>query len=203
MHIVLPVQHVQQVKLNTPDDTSVEFRSVVFDIAEILENAMKSTSDIEKFKCLCYGLTTNGQLFFSTAENEAIRTCKSFHELFSATHRSMRSDSHQLLDKIVQKVGLPEASAKLDQFKRKIDYQIKLKAFLTIVKLTTKAHPMVILRSRPSSIKITLKSQWVTTRKLRIFCQHISMSYPQLNVQDITQYNSHGTFLLPPCHCYF
>ena len=121
--------NAQQEKYNTPDDASIDFNAVVFDIAEILEKALKQTGDIEKFKCLCYGLTTNDQLFFSTAERDAIKACKSFHELFSEIHRSMRWDSHRLLNTIIFRTGLPEAAAKLEQFENKIDYQIKLKQF--------------------------------------------------------------------------
>ena len=111
----------------TPDDASVDFTAVVFDIAKILEDALRHTGDIEKFKCLCYGLTADDQLFFSTAEKDAIKACKSFYVLFSEIHRSMRWDSHRLLSTIILRADLPEATAKLEQFKRKINYQIKLK----------------------------------------------------------------------------
>ena len=127
----MPVQddNTQQIKYNTPDDASIDFNAVVFDIAEILENTLKHTGDVDKFKCLCYGLTINDQLFFSTAEKDAIKGCKSFHALFSVIHHSMRWDSHRLLDSIILRTGLPEAAAKLEQFKKKIDYQMKLKDF--------------------------------------------------------------------------
>ena len=125
----LQVDTTQQIKFNTPDDASIDFRAVVFDIAEILENELKHTGDINKFKCLCYGLTTNDQLFFSTAERDAIRGCKSFHELFSEIHRSIRWDSYRLLNTIILRTRLPEAAAKLQQFEKKIEYQMKLKDF--------------------------------------------------------------------------
>ena len=129
--ILVPVQvdNVQQIKCNTPDDVSIDFSAVVFDIAEILENALKQTGDINKFKCLCYGLTTDDQLFFSTAERDAIRGCKSFHELFSEIHRSIRWDNYRLLKTIILRARLPEAAAKLEQFEKKINYQMKLKDF--------------------------------------------------------------------------
>lgn len=130
---VKPVQNniPQQVKHNTPDDASVDFNAVVFDIAEILEKALKHTGDVHKFKCLCCGLTINDQLFFSSEEQRAIKDCKSFHELFAEIHKSMRWDSHRLLNIIIRRVDLPEvaekASHKLEQFEKKIKYQMKLK----------------------------------------------------------------------------
>ena len=104
----------------------MDFNAAVFDIANILENKLKDTGDIEKFKCLCYGLTTHDQLFFSAAEKDAIKACKSFHELFAEIHRSLRWDSHRLLKVIITRAGLPEAATRLEQFEKKIDYQMKL-----------------------------------------------------------------------------
>ena len=125
---VTPVQDKpQQVKHNTPDGASIDFNAVVFDIAEILDEL--TAGNVDKFKGLCYGLTIDDQIFFSTAEKDAIRACKTFNGLFSEIHRSMRWDSHQLLDRIIFRVGLPEATAKLEQFKKKIDWQMKLKDF--------------------------------------------------------------------------
>jgi len=105
----------------------VDFNAAVFDIAQILESTLKPTGDIEKFKCLCYGLTTRDQLFFSAAEKDGIKACKSFYELFAEIHRSLRWDSHRLLKIIISRAGLPEAAAKLEQFEKKIDYLTKLK----------------------------------------------------------------------------
>jgi len=105
----------------------VDFNGALFDIAQILESTLKRSDDIEKFKCLCYGLTTHDQLFFSAAEKDAIKACKSFYELFSEIHRSLRWDSHRLLNTIITRAGLPEAAAKLEKFEKKINYQMKLK----------------------------------------------------------------------------
>ena len=140
--VVAPVQdNAQQDKCNTPDDASVEFNAVVFDIAEILENELKHTGDIEKFKCLCYGLTTNDQLFFSTAEKDAIRACKTFHNLFAEIHRSIRWDSHRLLTTITTRAHVPEATNKLEQFERKINYQIRLKDIFDTFEADDKGPP--------------------------------------------------------------
>ena len=140
--LVAPVQtNGQQDKCNTPDDASVDFNAVVFDIANILENALKHTGDIEKFKCLCYGLTTNDQLFFSTAEKDAIRACKTFHELFSEIHRSMRWNSHRLLNTIILRADLPEAATRLEQYKTKINYQIKLRSIFDKCAVNEKQPP--------------------------------------------------------------
>ena len=119
--------NIQQIKHKTPDDASIDFNAVVYDIAEILDK--HNASDVDKFKGLCYGLTIDDQLFFSTAEKDAIRACKTFHSLFSEIHRSMRWDSHRLLNSIIIRTGLPEAAAKLEQFEKKINHQIKLKDF--------------------------------------------------------------------------
>ena len=112
----------------------MEFNAVVFDIAEILENGLGHTNNIEKFKCLCYGLTTNDQLFFSAKEKAAIKSCKTFHELFSEVRRSMRWDSHRLLNIIIIRAGMEEAVTKLKQFEKKIDCQMKLKDIHDIFK---------------------------------------------------------------------
>ena len=112
--------------ISTPNEASIEFSSVVADIAEKLDKCVNR--NINKVKLVCCNLKTNcGNALLSQSDKEEIRNCNSMYDIFQIVHPHWRWDSHRLLFAIIKRFKCPEALELLQKFKKKIDYQMKIK----------------------------------------------------------------------------
>jgi len=105
---------------------SLEFSALVADVAEILDESLKT--NLEKLKLVCYNLTTPEKSPLINAKTRAaIRTCKSVFDMFFELRDHWRWDDHRLLFTIIKRSGSQEAMHKLEQFRSKINYTKKLR----------------------------------------------------------------------------
>ena len=112
--------------INTPNEASIEFSAVVADIAEKLDKCVNK--NINKVKVVCYNLKTKyGNALLSQSDKEKIIKCKSIYGIFEIVHPHWRWNSHRLLLVIINRFECPEALELLQKFKKKIDYQMKIK----------------------------------------------------------------------------
>ena len=103
---------------------------MVADIAEKLNNCVNTNTNtsIDKVKTVCYNLTTSyDKALLSQNDKEKIKNCHSMYDIFEIMHPHWRWDSHRLLFIIINRVKCPEALKLLEKFKKRIDYQMKIK----------------------------------------------------------------------------
>lgn len=108
------------------DQTSAEFAAVVADIAEELDKCINR--NLKKIKLVCLHLTTSQNTpILSEEETQNIQTCDSMFDIFAILRPHWNYSNHRLLYTIIKRVNAPKAIDMLENFKAKIDYQMKLK----------------------------------------------------------------------------
>jgi len=106
-------------------DPSIEFGTLVAEIAEILQGKIKS--NLEKLTTVCYSITSKkNSLLFNSTEIANIRACKSVHDLFYELRGHWRYDDHRLLHALVHQSGSKNAMEKLEKYNTKIKYHGKV-----------------------------------------------------------------------------
>ena len=106
---------------------SIEFGTVVSEIADILESEIKT--NLRKLATVCFSITSPGptnSLTFTSQEMAKIKACSSVYDLFFELRGHWRYDDHPLLYAIVKQSGSKKAQEKLEQFRNKIKYYQKL-----------------------------------------------------------------------------
>ena len=99
---------------------------MVADVADELEKC--DNNNINKVKTVCYNLKTpHGKPMLSSNDKEKIKTSKSMFDIFEVIDPHWRWNSHRLLFLIIKRVQSPKALELLEKFRRKINYQIKIK----------------------------------------------------------------------------
>ena len=122
----LPAPSVRSDLIDTAEEASLEFTAVVADVAGELEKC--DNKDINKVKTVCYNLKTpNGKPVLSSDDKEKIKTSNSMFDIFEVIDPHWRWNSHRLLFLIIKRVQSPTALELLEKFRRKINYQIKIK----------------------------------------------------------------------------
>ena len=119
------------------DELSVEFATVVADIAEILNK-----SDIlDTFKLICHSIITEKPLLFSEKDSIAIQSSKSVFDVFYYLRDHWRWDSHHLLSTIIKLNEAKDAIQKLNKFEKSIDYTKTLNEFSSQFQFMNKLLP--------------------------------------------------------------
>ena len=103
---------------------------MVADVAGELEKC--DNKDINKVKTVCYNLKTpNGKPVLSSDDKEKIKTSNSMFDIFAVIDPHWRWNSHRLLFLIIKRVQSSKALELLEKFRRKINYQTKIKSIYT------------------------------------------------------------------------
>ncbi|XP_065903589.1 putative leucine-rich repeat-containing protein DDB_G0290503 isoform X7 [Dysidea avara] len=104
---------------------SIEFGTLIAEIAEILQEEVKS--NLKRLTTVCYSITSKGNsLLFNSAEIAKIKACESVHDLFYELRGHWRYDDHPLLYAIVKQSGSKKAMGKLEMYRSKIKYHQKV-----------------------------------------------------------------------------
>ena len=137
----VPVAGVSSYVFDTAEEASLEFTAVVADVADELEKC--DNKHINKVKTVCYNLkTTQGKPVLSANDKEKIKTSKSMFDIFEVIDPHWRWNSHRLLFLIIKRVQSPKALELLENFRRKINYQIKIKNICTYFQQSKKPPPV-------------------------------------------------------------
>ena len=107
------------------DKLSVQFATLVDDIAEILKNS----ANLDKFKLICDSIITEMPLLFSEKDSIAIQSSKSVFDIFYCLQDHWRWDSHHLLSTLIKLNESKDAMQKLNKFQESIDYTKTLNEF--------------------------------------------------------------------------
>jgi len=113
----------------TPDEASMEFGTVIADIAEELDNCASSKQNLENIKIVCCHLTNGYNIpLLSQEDKSRITKCQTIYGIFIVMQPHWNWYSHRLLLIIIKRVKSLKAKEMLKKFEEKINYAMKLKA---------------------------------------------------------------------------
>ena len=120
-----PAPNISSKLFDTEVVARQDFSAVVADIAAELEKSVDKS--IKKVKIVCYNLTIADNMpLLSADDKEKIKHCNSIYDIFEVMSPHWSWNSHRLLFIIIKRVKSSEALELLTQYRKKIDYQMKI-----------------------------------------------------------------------------